>query len=149
MGEVYRAHDARLAREVAIKVLPEALAKDSDRLQRFGHEARTLGALSHPNLLAIFDVGAKDGLKYLVSELPKISILVSRRKVRCIFCGSAAQEGRYCPRTAGEPGGCGRCARRNLVRRDDSLCALQLWRHMTTKIPSEQCSISLAARHSS
>ena len=69
MGEVYRAHDARLAREVAIKVLPEALAKDSDRLQRFEQEARTLGALNHPNLLAVFDVGATDGLKYLVAEL--------------------------------------------------------------------------------
>jgi eukaryotic-like serine/threonine-protein kinase len=69
MGEVYRAHDARLAREVAIKVLPEALARDSDRLQRFEQEARTLGALNHPNLLAVFDVGATDGLKYLVSEL--------------------------------------------------------------------------------
>jgi len=69
MGEVYRAHDARLAREVAIKVLPDALAKDSDRLHRFEQEARTLGALNHPNLLAVFDVGACDGLKYLVSEL--------------------------------------------------------------------------------
>jgi len=69
MGEVYRAHDARLARKVAIKVLPEALAKDSDRLKRFEQEARTLGALNHPNLLAVFDVGATDGLKYLVAEL--------------------------------------------------------------------------------
>jgi len=69
MGEVYRAHDARLARQVAIKVLPEGLAKDSDRLQRFEQEARTLGALNHPNLLAVFDVGATDGLKYLVAEL--------------------------------------------------------------------------------
>src|SRR5215467_442092 len=69
MGEVYRAHDARLAREVAIKVLPEVLAKDSDRLQRFEQEARALGALNHPNLLAVFDVGVSDGLKYLVSEL--------------------------------------------------------------------------------
>src|SRR5215475_11849914 len=69
MGEVYRAHDARLAREVAIKVLPEALAKDNERLQRFEQEARLLGALNHPNLLAVFDVGATDGLKYLVSEL--------------------------------------------------------------------------------
>jgi len=69
MGEVYRAHDARLARAVAIKVLPEVLAKDSDRLQRFEQEAQALGALNHPNLLAVFDVGVTDGLKYLVSEL--------------------------------------------------------------------------------
>jgi Tol biopolymer transport system component len=69
MGEVYRARDTRLGRDVAIKVLPEALAKDGDRLQRFEHEARVLGALNHPNLLAIFDVGSADGLNYLVSEL--------------------------------------------------------------------------------
>src|SRR5262249_1074464 len=56
-------------REVAIKVLPEALAKDRDRLQRFEQEARTLGALNHPNLLAVFDVGGTDGLKNLVAEL--------------------------------------------------------------------------------
>ena len=68
MGEVYRARDTRLGRDVAIKVLPEVLAKDGDRLQRFEHEARVLGALNHPNLLAIFDVGSTDGLKYLVSE---------------------------------------------------------------------------------
>jgi eukaryotic-like serine/threonine-protein kinase len=69
MGEVYRARDTRLGRDVAVKVLPEALAKDAGRLERFEHEARVLGALNHPNLLAIFDVGSSDGLKYLVSEL--------------------------------------------------------------------------------
>src|ERR1700740_3246612 len=69
MGEVYRARDTRLGRDVAIKVLPEALAKDGDRLQRFEHEARVLGALNHPNLLAIFDVGSADGLNYFLSEL--------------------------------------------------------------------------------
>ena len=68
MGEVYRARDTRLGREVAIKVLPEGFAQDPERLQRFEQEARVLGALNHPNLLAIFDVGSKDGLKYLVSE---------------------------------------------------------------------------------
>ena len=68
MGEVYRARDTRLGRDVAIKVLPEGFAQDPERLQRFEQEARVLGALNHPNLLAIFDVGIKDGLKYLVSE---------------------------------------------------------------------------------
>src|SRR5215472_6329673 len=69
MGEVYRARDTRLGREVAIKVLPESFASDADRLQRFEHEARILSALNHPNLLAIHDVGAQDGIHYLVSEL--------------------------------------------------------------------------------
>lgn len=69
MGEVYRAKDTRLGRDVAIKVLPGALAQSADRLQRFEQEARVLGTMNHPNLLAIFDVGREDGLQYLVSEL--------------------------------------------------------------------------------
>jgi serine/threonine protein kinase len=68
MGEVYRARDTRLDRVVAVKILPEALAKDGDRLQRFEHEARVLSTLSHPNLLSIYDVGSQDGVHYLVSE---------------------------------------------------------------------------------
>ena len=69
MGEVYRARDTRLGREVAIKVLPEAFARDADRLQRFEHEARVLSTISHPNILAIHDVGAQEQVHYLVSEL--------------------------------------------------------------------------------
>jgi serine/threonine protein kinase len=68
MGEVYRARDKRLNRTVAIKILPEAFASEADRLQRFEHEARILSTLNHPNLLAIYDVGAQDGIHYLVSE---------------------------------------------------------------------------------
>ena len=68
MGEVYRARDPRLDRTVAIKVLPESLANDAERLQRFEQEARVLSTLNHPNLLAIYDVGTQDGLHYLVSE---------------------------------------------------------------------------------
>jgi len=68
MGEVYRARDARLRRDVAIKVLPEALAKDADRLRRFEQEARTIAALNHPNILGIHDIGAHDGAPFLVSE---------------------------------------------------------------------------------
>ena len=68
MGEVYRAIDTRLGRVVAIKVLPESLANDPDRLQRFEHEARVLSSLNHPNLLSIFDVGTQGGVQYLVSE---------------------------------------------------------------------------------
>src|SRR5215472_13239351 len=69
MGEVYRARDTRLGREVAIKALPEALAKDKDRLRRFEQEARTIAALSHPNILGIHDIGTQDGAPFLVSEL--------------------------------------------------------------------------------
>lgn len=68
MGEVYLARDTRLERTVAIKVLPEALASNTDRLQRFEQEARTLSTVSHPNLLAIYDVGTEGPTHYLVSE---------------------------------------------------------------------------------
>ena len=69
MGEVYRAHDARLGRDVAIKVLPEKFSKDADRLRRFEQEARATGALNHPNVLAVYDAGAHEGSPYIVSEL--------------------------------------------------------------------------------
>src|SRR5215510_15338093 len=69
MGEVYRARDPRLEREVAIKVLPDSVTKDPDRLKRFEHEARSAGSLNHPGLLTVFDVGAVDGSPYIVSEL--------------------------------------------------------------------------------
>jgi serine/threonine protein kinase/Tol biopolymer transport system component len=69
MGEVYRARDTRLGREVAIKVLPEALARDAGRLRRFEQEALTIAALNHPNILAIHDIGTHDGAPFLVSEL--------------------------------------------------------------------------------
>jgi len=68
MGEVYRARDTRLGRDVAIKVLPGALAHDADRLRRFEQEARTIAALNHPNILGIHDIGAHDGAPFLVSE---------------------------------------------------------------------------------
>ncbi|HSO24901.1 MAG TPA: serine/threonine-protein kinase, partial [Chondromyces sp.] len=69
MGEVYRARDTRLGREVAIKVLPSEFAEDPDRLRRFEREARATAALSHPNILAVHDVGTHDGAPYLVEEL--------------------------------------------------------------------------------
>ncbi len=69
MGEVYRARDPRLGREVAVKVLPAELAGEPSRLHRFQQEARTLAAVDHPNLLAIFDVGEHAGHPFLVSEL--------------------------------------------------------------------------------
>jgi len=69
MGEVYRARDPRLARDVAVKVLPEAVAEDPHRLQRFEREARAAGGLNHPNILAVFDVGQHEGRPYVVTEL--------------------------------------------------------------------------------
>jgi len=69
MGEVYRARDPRIGREVAIKVLPAAYASDADRLRRFEQEVQAIGALNHPNILAIYDVGRHDGSPYIVSEL--------------------------------------------------------------------------------
>jgi len=68
MGEVYRARDTRLGREVAIKVLPEAFARDPDRLARFQREAQLLAALNHPNIAAIHGLEEQDGLRYLVLE---------------------------------------------------------------------------------
>jgi Tol biopolymer transport system component len=69
MGEVYRARDSRLKREVAVKVLPKALSLDADRLRRFEQEALATAALNHPNILAVFDIGTHDGSPYVVSEL--------------------------------------------------------------------------------
>src|SRR4029077_7132040 len=69
MGEVYRARDARLGRDVAIKVLPSSLSADSDRLRRFEQEARAAAGLNHPNILAVFQMGTYEGAPYLVSEL--------------------------------------------------------------------------------
>jgi hypothetical protein len=69
MGEVYRAHDARLGREVAIKVLPVDSAADADRLRRFEQEAKAAGAINHPNLVAVFDAGQHEGDPYVVFEL--------------------------------------------------------------------------------
>jgi serine/threonine protein kinase len=69
MGEVYRARDARLGRDVAIKVLPASFSSDSDRLRRFEQEARAAGALNHGNILAIYDIGTHEGSPFLVTEL--------------------------------------------------------------------------------
>ena len=69
MGEVYRARDSRLKREVAIKVLPQAFSLDADRLRRFEQEALATAALNHPNILAVFDIGMHEGSPYVVSEL--------------------------------------------------------------------------------
>jgi serine/threonine protein kinase len=69
MGEVYRARDRKLDREVAVKVLPGRLAADPGALTRFEREAKAVAALSHPNILAIFDFGHEQGTAYAVTEL--------------------------------------------------------------------------------
>src|SRR5881296_3227294 len=99
MGEVYRARDTRLDREVAIKVLPEHLAKDPQALARFEREAKAVAALSHPNILALYDVGAHQGVSYAVTELLEGETLRTRlaqspipwRKV--VEIGTAVAEG--------------------------------------------------------
>src|SRR6266852_7783261 len=69
MGEVYRAKDERLKREVAIKVLPASFSQDADRLRRFEQEAEAAGGLNHPNITAVHDIGTANGAPYIVTEL--------------------------------------------------------------------------------
>src|SRR5206468_12586789 len=69
MGEVYRARDPRLGREVAVKVLPDDLASHPDRLARFEREARTVAALNHPNIVTLFSIEDVDGIRFLTMEL--------------------------------------------------------------------------------
>src|SRR5262245_2180681 len=78
MGEVYRARDERLKRDVAIKVLPATFSQDADRLKRFEAEARAAGVLNHPNITAVYDFGEHDGSPYIVTELLEGETLRSR-----------------------------------------------------------------------
>jgi eukaryotic-like serine/threonine-protein kinase len=80
MGEVYKATDTRLDRTVAIKVLPEHVASDPDRKQRFEREAKTLAALSHSHICPIHDVGSQDGVGFLVMEYLEGETLEQRLK---------------------------------------------------------------------
>jgi Tol biopolymer transport system component/predicted Ser/Thr protein kinase len=78
MGEVYRAKDPRLGREVAVKVLPASFSTDPDRLRRFEQEARAAGLLNHPNITAVYDIGTHEGAPYVVTELLEGETLRSR-----------------------------------------------------------------------
>src|SRR5262245_2485652 len=78
MGEVYKARDTRLGRDVALKVLPEHLAQNPAALSRFEREAKVVAALSHPNILALYDVGAEHGVSFSVTELLEGETLRSR-----------------------------------------------------------------------
>jgi serine/threonine protein kinase/tetratricopeptide (TPR) repeat protein len=89
MGEVYRARDARLHRDVAIKVLPTSFSADPDRLRRFEGEARAASALNHPNILTIHDIGTDQGAPYLVSELLQGESLRDRLQSGALKSGTA------------------------------------------------------------
>src|SRR5215467_13168456 len=78
MGEVYRARDLKLKREVAIKILPEEFSLDLDRISRFQREAEVLAALNHPNIAAIYDLQEANGSRYLVLELVEGETLADR-----------------------------------------------------------------------
>src|SRR2546430_14904184 len=78
MGEVYRARDTKLKREVAIKILPEEFGRDADRVGRFQREAEVLASLNHPNIAAIYDVQETDGTRFLVLELVEGETLADR-----------------------------------------------------------------------
>jgi eukaryotic-like serine/threonine-protein kinase len=99
MGEVYRARDTRLDREVAIKVLPERLAADAKALSRFEREAKAVAALSHPNILAIHDFGEDHGVRFAVTELLDGETLrerIARARLtwrRAVEIGTAVAEG--------------------------------------------------------
>jgi serine/threonine protein kinase len=80
VGEVYRARDTELQRDVAFKILPEELSSDADRLRRFEREAKATAALSHPNVLTVFDVGHEGGRTYLVLEMLEGSTLADVMK---------------------------------------------------------------------
>ncbi len=92
MGEVYRARDPRLGRDVAIKVLSRDLTSDPDRLARFEREARAVAALNHPNILTVHDVGTHEGVPYVVTELLAGETLRERLKRR--DAGRAARRSR-------------------------------------------------------
>src|ERR1700676_2680673 len=80
MGEVYQAHDTKLERDIAIKVLPEAFAHDADRLSRFQREAKLLASLNHPNIATIHGLEDSNGTSYLVMELVPGETLADRIK---------------------------------------------------------------------
>jgi serine/threonine protein kinase len=92
MGEVYLARDEKLNHNVAIKVLPSSLLQDQDRLRRFEQEAQAAGALNHPNILAVYDVGTHDGSPYIVSEL------LEGEELREQLNLAAMSRSRSCPR---------------------------------------------------
>src|SRR5262245_5051166 len=107
MGEAYRARDTRLGREAAVKVLPERFANSPDALARFEREARAVAALSHPNILSLFDFGQVNGTAYAVTELLKGETLRERlaqerlSERKAVEIGTAIAEGLAAAHAAG------------------------------------------------
>ena len=93
MGEVYRARDTRLDREVAIKVLPADFARDPERLRRFQQEAQAAAALNHPNILAVHDFGEHEGSPYMVTELLEGETLRERMRPGALPARKATEYG--------------------------------------------------------
>jgi eukaryotic-like serine/threonine-protein kinase len=93
MGEVYQAHDTKLGRDVAIKVLPEAFAHDAERLSRFQREAKMLAALNHPNIATIYGLEQSDGIHYLVMELVPGETLAERIRAGTVSIHEALEIG--------------------------------------------------------
>jgi eukaryotic-like serine/threonine-protein kinase len=117
MSEVYRGFDPRIRREVAIKVLPATFARYADRMHRFEQEARAIGALNHPNLLTIFDVGSAEGKPYIVTEL------LEGQTLRGVLRGEGGAAVRLSPRRVIEYGiqianGLAAAHERGIVHRD-------------------------------
>ncbi len=112
MGEVYRARDDRLGREVAVKVLRAEVATDAERLRRFEQEARAAGALNHPQLLTVFDTGVHDGAPYLVFELLEGETLRQR------LAGGALAARRALELAAGIAEGLAAAHEKGIVHRD-------------------------------
>src|SRR5215475_15664 len=94
MGEVYRARDLKLKREVAIKILPEEFARDADRVSRFQREAELLASLNHPNIAAIHDLAEANGSRYLVLELVEGETLADRGARGPVPVGEALNVGK-------------------------------------------------------
>jgi hypothetical protein len=112
MGEVYRARDSKLAREVAIKVLPAALATDAARLSRFEKEARTASALNHPNIVTIFEIGEADGVPFIAMEL------VSGRTLRELLVPGPIPLKKFLPMAAQVADGLAKAHAAGIVHRD-------------------------------
>jgi eukaryotic-like serine/threonine-protein kinase len=97
MGEVYKARDTRLNRDVALKILPDSFANDAERLRRFEQETQAVAGLNHPNIVAIYDVGTRDNTPFLMSELldgESLRALLERRPIpqrKAIECAEAIQ----------------------------------------------------------
>ena len=125
MGEVYRARDTELGREVAVKVLPESLADDPQRLARLKREARTLATLNHAGIATLHEVGDADGTSFLVMELvegPTLAVLGVRRAVPLARCG--ADRAQSPVRIVALHAGCGRGFRRGRPRDEPAVLGL-------------------------